>query len=70
MREDSDLGVHSVTVAVGRLPPDVVAAALDRGAGRAAEMRELGLIHAAQLILQGQARSVGPLSAANGGVIG
>lgn len=67
VREDSDLGEHPVVIAVGPLPPDVVAAALDRGAARATEMRELGLIHAAQLILQGQARTVGPLHAANGG---
>jgi ApbE superfamily uncharacterized protein (UPF0280 family) len=48
---DSDLGALMVTTRVGRLPSDVVAGALDRGA---AEARRLGL--GAALSLQGDWR--------------
>lgn len=56
---DSDLGDRLVTVGVGPLSPDDVAAALDRGAARAAALRARGLIRAAFLVLDGQGRSVG-----------
>lgn len=56
---DSDLGDRLVTVGVGPLSPDEVAAALDRGAARAAALRARGLIRAAFLVLDGQGRSVG-----------
>jgi ApbE superfamily uncharacterized protein (UPF0280 family) len=56
---DSDLGDLSVTVAVGTLPPDVVARALDAGAARAEAMRREGHIVAALLALGDMTRVVG-----------
>ena len=56
---DSDLGDRLVTVAVGRLDPDTVAAALASGAAAAAELERAGHICAAVLVLQRQIRVVG-----------
>ena len=53
---DSDLGELLVTVAVGDLPPAIVAAALDRGAAEARRLRLCGLIDSAALSLAGQWR--------------
>ncbi len=53
---DSDLGELLVTVAVGDLPPAIVAAALDRGAAEARRLRLCGLIDSAALSLCGQWR--------------
>jgi ApbE superfamily uncharacterized protein (UPF0280 family) len=53
---DSDLGELLVTVAVGDLPPVIVAAALDRGAAEARRLRLCGLIDSAALSLEGQWR--------------
>jgi hypothetical protein len=53
---DSDLGELLVTVAVGDLPPVIVAAALDRGAAEARRHRLCGLIDSAALSLEGQWR--------------
>ncbi len=53
---DSDLGELLVTVAVGDLPPAIVAAALDRGAAEARRLRLCGLIDSAALSLEGQWR--------------
>jgi ApbE superfamily uncharacterized protein (UPF0280 family) len=56
---DSDLGERLVTVAVGPLPPALIAAALDVGAREAAILAEAGLISAAMLQLQGTHRIAG-----------
>ena len=56
LQPDSDLGGMLVTVAVGRLEREEVAAALDAGLGKAEGMRERGLIVAAALFLDGQSR--------------
>lgn len=53
---DSDLGDLPVTVAVGVLPLEVVAEALDRGAAEARRLRRYGLIDSAALSLQGEWR--------------
>lgn len=53
---DSDLGDLPVTVAVGALPLEVVAEALDRGAAEARRLRRCGLIDSAALSLQGEWR--------------
>ena len=53
---DSDLGELLVTVAVGDLPPVIVAAALDRGAAEARRLRLCGLIDSAALSFRGQWR--------------
>ncbi len=53
---DSDLGDLPVTVAVGVLPLEVVAEALDRGAAEARRLRRCGLIDSAALSLQGEWR--------------
>jgi len=50
---DSDLGDLLVTVAVGPLPDDVIAEALDRGAAEARCLRLCGLIEGAALSLMG-----------------
>jgi len=60
LRADSDLGDLPVTVAVGALPAPARAAALDAGCARARELQQRGLIHAAYLALQGEARTVLP----------
>ena len=62
LKDDSDLGDLPVTVDVGPLPPDVVAAALARGAARAEQLRRDGHIVAASLALQGRFRIIGPLA--------
>ncbi len=56
---DSDLGERLVTTAVGPLPQEAVAEALENGAGYAGELVERGLIKGAMLVLQGKARVVG-----------
>ena len=56
---DSDLGDLRVTMDVGPLEPERIAAALDAGVARAEEMRRRGLIEAALLTLRGEWRSVG-----------
>jgi hypothetical protein len=61
VRDDSDLGDLPVTVAVGLLPSQKVALALENGARRAAELQARGLIAAAYLQLQDQVRVVGAL---------
>lgn len=53
---DSDLGALPVTVAVGALPAEIVAEALDRGAAEARRLRLRGLIDSAALSLAGQWR--------------
>lgn len=57
IKEDSDLGDLPVTVGVDLLPRVAVDAALDAGLAAAAQMQHAGLIEAAFLRLQGQARS-------------
>ena len=59
LKDDTDLGDRPVTVEVGTLSPGRVACALEAGAGRAHGLLERGVIWAAWLWLQGQARSVG-----------
>lgn len=58
---DSDLGTRQVTVEVGRLAPGDVKQALDRGVAQAKQMRAAGLLDAALLMLQDEARQVGHL---------
>jgi ApbE superfamily uncharacterized protein (UPF0280 family) len=53
---DSDLGDLPVTVAVGALPSEIIAEALDRGAAEARRLRRRGLIDSAALSLQGEWR--------------
>ncbi|WP_428686282.1 UPF0280 family protein [Reyranella sp.] len=53
---DSDLGELLVTDAVGDLPPEIVAVALDRGRTEARRLRLCGLIDSAALSLDGQWR--------------
>jgi uncharacterized protein len=60
LRADSDLGELPVTVAVGALPASVRAEALARGCERANALQRQGLIYAAYLALQGEARAVLP----------
>jgi len=59
LKDDTDLGDRPVTVEVGTLSPGRVACALEAGAGHAHGLLERGVIWAAWLWLQGQARSVG-----------
>ena len=61
LRDDSDLGEIPVTVAVGPLPEDALAAALAAGAAEAERMRRAGLIVAAALFLRGRHRVVGEM---------
>lgn len=56
---DSDLGDRPVTVSVGELGADSVAAALDAGEVVARTMRDQGLIEGASLVLAGDVRLVG-----------
>ena len=56
LNPDTDLGDLPVTVAVSLLPPDVVEAALDRGAAQARRLRLRSLIDSAAISLQGQWR--------------
>ena len=60
LRADSDLGELPVTVAVGALPASARAEALANGCERARALQRRGLIHAAYLALQGEARAVLP----------
>lgn len=53
---DSDLGDLPVTVAVGVLPLEAVAEALDRGVAEARRLRRCGLIDSAALLLQAEWR--------------
>ena len=55
----SDLGDRPVTIAVGPLSDDEIAAALGRGAGEAQHWLDRGLIAAAALSLRGRTRLVG-----------
>jgi len=61
LRDDTDLGDFPVTVEVGPLPRFAIDRALARGVQRAEAMRRAGLIFAAALFLQGEARVVGPI---------
>ncbi len=61
---DSDLGARLVTLGVGPLPEADVAQALDAGLRVAEEFRARGLIQAAALFLQGEARVCGPIAPA------
>ena len=58
LREESDLGARLVTVAVGSLPADAGAAALDAGVAEAQAMQRAGLIVSARLALQGETRTL------------
>jgi ApbE superfamily uncharacterized protein (UPF0280 family) len=58
LRDDTDLGAIEVTVDVPRLPPAAVQAALASGEARAWALQASGLISAAALVCQGQARLV------------
>ena len=60
VKHDSDLGDRLVTVEVETLPRDAIATALSSGCAAAAAMLDAGLIEAAYLSLQGQARVVAP----------
>jgi len=57
--DNTDLGSRMVTVGVGRLRPEKVATALDRGVAQADEFERRGLIWAALLTLQGAHRVAG-----------
>ena len=63
VRDDSDLGEIEVVVDVPPLPAEVVRHALQQGERRGRELQRAGLIHAAVLVCQQQARHVEPLSA-------
>jgi hypothetical protein len=56
---DTDLGTLMVTTAVGDLPDEAIAQALDRGAAEARRLQRLGLIEAAALSLKGAWRIEG-----------
>lgn len=58
---DSDLGDRPVTVGVGPLTADRIAAALDAGEAAARDMLARGLIGGALLVLRHEARAVGDL---------
>jgi ApbE superfamily uncharacterized protein (UPF0280 family) len=60
MRDDTDLGELPVTVDVGPLPEEAVAAALDAGAAKAHALQASGLIYGAAISLQGRWRLVLP----------
>nr|WP_311731963.1 UPF0280 family protein [Roseospira marina] len=64
LHPDSDLGDRLVTVEVGPLSPDDVAAALDAGATFASECIDRGLVHGAVLVLHDRVRVVGALEGA------
>jgi ApbE superfamily uncharacterized protein (UPF0280 family) len=66
---DSDLGDLPVTVNVGELTAEEVAAALAAGAAEAERMRAEGLIAAAGLWLRGSFLAVGPLPGLEEGAI-
>lgn len=56
---DSDLGDRLVTIAVGALPPSVIASALDQGAAVADRLLKAGRIFGAVLILGADLRVIG-----------
>ncbi len=60
LKDDTDLGMRPVTVAVGPLSPDKVHGALTQGARYAQTLIERGLIAQAMLSLQGRSRIVVP----------
>jgi len=66
INDDTDLGARLVTVAVGRLPHDVVSAALDHGLENARVLNARGLIEGAALALQGQWRLLGTAQSISG----
>ena len=66
IQDDTDLGATPVTAAVGALPHDAVAAALDRGLERARDLHGRGLIEGAALALQGQWRLLGAAQSISG----
>ena len=57
-RAESDLGDRAVTLGVGKLHPEEIATALDRGAAMARLLRQRGLLDAAALHLRGATRLV------------
>lgn len=59
LRDDTDLGALPVTVAVGALPVNFRARALDAGAALADKLRQSGLLVSAYLSLQGEVRVAG-----------
>jgi ApbE superfamily uncharacterized protein (UPF0280 family) len=59
LKDDSDLGERLVTVGVDALPVEKVDVALERGARRAQDLIERGLIHCVGIWLQGRTRLVG-----------
>jgi ApbE superfamily uncharacterized protein (UPF0280 family) len=61
--DNTDLGDHLVTVAVGRLPEDAVELALGRGAAHAAALVDAGLVWGAVLALGAGHRVVGGVAA-------
>lgn len=65
VKEDSDLGDLPVTVEVGALPVEAVAAALEAGLDVATDMQRRGLIHAAWLGLKGNWRVLSLPATAN-----
>ncbi len=67
IHDDTDLGALLVTTAVGQLPPDLVAAALDRGLATARDLQARGLIEGAALALQDQWRLTGAAQSISGG---
>lgn len=56
--EDSDLGERHVVIGVGDLSNSEISSALERGAQRAQEMQNHGLIQAASLHLRGQSKQI------------
>jgi uncharacterized protein len=62
--DNTDLGRMPVTVDVGALPEDAVAAALARGARRADDLLGRGLVWGAVIVLQSRVRVVGGVAAA------
>ena len=56
---DSDLGDRLITVAVGRLSPETIDSALERGCDKARAMVARGLIEGAHLTLNSRTRVVG-----------
>lgn len=62
--DQTDLGSRLVTVDVGRLDADGVAAALNKGTQTAQHMCDCGLITAAVLVLKDEIRAIGDVPAA------
>lgn len=60
--DDSDLGERLVTVAVGPLGDDKIAAALAAGADYAERLRQTGLIYGAVLVLRRRLRVIGDVA--------